>query len=818
MCKFFASVAMALLPLCSVAQYSLTGSVKDAESRQNLTGATVLLNEKQQVTIADELGRFSFTKLPPGTYSVTVKFIGFSDRTESVTLSNDADITIAMQPAAIITDAVVVSATRATDKTPTTYTTISKEKIQQQNFGQDLPLLLNWTPSVVTTSDAGAGVGYTGIRIRGSDPTRVNVTINGIPYNDSESLGTFWVDIPDIAASSQSIQIQRGVGSSTNGAGAFGGTISVQTNQRNDVPYAELINSYGSFNTHKHSLSFGTGLLNNHWVLDGRISKINSDGFIDRASSDLQSYYFSAGFFSGKTMLKAIVFGGKERTYQAWYGVPESRLKNDTEGMMATAADEGWNEIQTANLLNSNSRTFNPYFYKNQVDDYKQDHYQLHFSQQFSSAVTFNAALHLTPGKGYYEEYRFNDSFAKYGIAPVVIGDSTVTSSDLIRRRWLDNKFYGFTYSLNFDKNNWNIIYGGAWNRYDGDHFGEVIWAQVSPVPTEYRYYFNNGDKRDFNNYLKVNYQLGDNFNAYVDLQYRRVTYVIAGIENDQNPVPVNAEFNFFNPKTGVTYSISDRQQLYSSFSVGNREPVRDDFVNFPGSAPKPETLHNLEMGYRGAGRRYSFQGNFYLMNYTNQLVLTGQVNNVGAFIRKNAGESYRMGIELQALVRLSDRLTWNANVTLSKNKIKEYSDVLQDYGDNYDLDPPAVVERKYKNTDISFSPNVIGGSTLSYTPFRRAEVALLTKYVGRQFLDNTSNRERSLNPYFVNDVRLSYGWRPSFVQQITFSLLLNNILNEQYESNGYTWGYLSGSTEHRQNYYFPQAGRNFMAMISIKF
>ncbi|HEY0769522.1 MAG TPA: TonB-dependent receptor, partial [Sphingobacteriaceae bacterium] len=409
MFNYFLSAAFVLLSLTAAAQHRLTGIVRDAENQRALPGATVLISNlnRLEIAVTDPFGRYEFKNLSNGTFTLKVTFVGYSEKSETVEISSDATHNVLLEERAIITDEVVVNATRANQKTPTTFSTVDKEQIQKQNFGQDLPFLLNWTPSVVTTSDAGTGVGYTGVRIRGSDATRVNVTINGIPYNDSESMGTFWVNIPDIASSTQSVQIQRGVGTSTNGASAFGATVNVQTNRRNDDAYAEVTNAYGSFSTRRHSLNFGTGLLDNKWVFDGRVSRIASDGFIDRAFADLKSYYFAGGYYGKNTMLKAIVFGGSERTYQSWYGVPESRLKNDVEAMNTTAINEGWNEIQTENLLSSNSRTFNPYLYENQVDDYKQDHYQLHFSQNLAEGVNLNTAVHYTPGQGFYEEYRY---------------------------------------------------------------------------------------------------------------------------------------------------------------------------------------------------------------------------------------------------------------------------------------------------------------------------------------------------------------------------------------------------------------------------
>lgn len=803
-----------LLTVWAHAQHRLSGTVRDATTQRVLPGATVRLLVGS-VTAADEFGKFEFD-VSAGNYQLQVTMVGYDPFLIAVDVNESRKVDVLLKQVAILTDAVVVSATRADEKTPSTYSTLSREKIRQQNFGQDLPFLLNWTPSVVTTSDAGTGIGYTGIRIRGSDATRINVTINGIPYNDSESLGTFWVDIPDIAASSQSIQIQRGVGTSTNGAGAFGGSINLETNRRNEDAYAEVINAFGSFNTRRHTLSVGTGLIKDHWVIDGRLSRISSDGFIDRASSDLQSYFLNTGFYSGKTMVKFVMFGGKERTYQSWYGVPESRLNNDVEAMEITAMNEGWNEIQTQNLLNSGSRTFNPYLYENQVDDYRQDHYQLHFSQQFSSAVTLNTAIHYTPGRGYYEEYRFDDEFENYGLAPVQIGDSLVESTDLIRRRWLDNDFYGFTYSLNVDRTTWSLIFGGAWNRYVGDHFGEIIWSEVSPVPHEYRYYFNDGDKRDFNTFAKWNYDITPKLNAYLDVQYRQIDYEAGGLESRQNTFAIDENFSFWNPKAGIVYTPNHRHQFYAAFAIANREPVRDDFVDNPGSTPKHETLRNVEVGYRGTGENHFVQVNYFLMDYKNQLVLTGAINDVGASVRTNVDESYRMGIEMNALWKLTKSLQWNANLTLSQNKINQFTEIFYDYGSNFD--EYNVIERNFTDTDISFSPNVIAGSQLTWFPFANAELTLLTKYAGRQYLDNTSNAARTIDPYLVNDLRLSYSWKPKFVREIQLSVLLNNVLDEEFESNGYTWGYGGGGVEYRENYFFPQAGRNVMGMLTMRF
>lgn len=811
-------MAVCLLSLCAQAQSVLRGNVQDAKTKEPLVGATVVLQGTGWSAVTDERGKFQFTQVKPGTYDAEVRFVGFKTVAQSMTVPSANDFVIGMKEDVVMTDEVIVSATRANEKGPTTFTTLGKVTLQKQNFGQDLPILLNWTPSMVTTSDAGAGVGYTGMRIRGTDGTRINVTINGIPINDSESQGTFWVNTPDITSSTQSVQVQRGVGTSTNGAGAFGATVNLQTNARNDNAYADVINSVGSFNTWRHTVAFGSGLINNRFVFDGRLSKIQSDGFVDRASSDLKSYYLAGGYYGKKTMIKAITFGGKEITYQSWWGVPESRLKNDVPAMLATAADEGWNQVQTDNLLNSNPRTFNAYTYANQVDNYAQDHYQLHASHRFSEYLTANAALHYTRGKGYYEEFRYDDDLADYSLPDAVIGSETISSTDLVRRRWLDNHFYGFTYSLNFDKGNLNSILGGGWNRYDGDHFGEVTWAAVAlTAPKDHRYYFNNGLKNDFNIYWKNSYQLTSDLSAFIDLQYRQIGYTAQGKENKQFNFSFYRKFDFFNPKVGLTYALSSRQQLYASYSIANREPVRSDFIDAPaGSEPKHEELRNLEAGWRLRNERLTFNANYYLMDYTNQLVLTGDVNDVGASIRTNVDKSYRTGVELESTLRVTNELTWGANLTLSQNKIQDFREVLYDYGANFD--EYNRVEKTYRNSDISFSPNVVAGSILSYGPIKNLEASFLTKYVGKQFLDNTSNDARKLDAYWVNDVRLRYSIYPKGMREISLSLLMNNVFNEVYESNGYTWGYLGGTAEYRQNYYYPQAGRNYMLMLAFRF
>ena len=812
MFKSFFALAWLVVPGLLSAQ-TIRGRVTDQQSVP-LPGATVQLKSPARITVTDQLGYFTFDNLSTGTYEGEVRYVGYQTLLLSMS-TDEKDLVITLQEDVRITDQVLVTATRANDNGPTVATTINKVTLQKQNFGQDLPFVLNWSPSLVSTSDAGTGVGYTGLRIRGSDATRINVTINGIPVNDSESQGVFWVNTPDLTSSVQSVQVQRGVGTSTNGAGAFGASVNLQTNTRTDVAYADVVNSIGSFNTLRNTIAFGTGLLNNKFVFDGRLSKITSDGYIDRASSDLKSYSVSGGYYGDRTMLKAIVFGGQEVTYQSWYGVPESRLKNDIPAMLETAASEGWNQQQLDNLLAS-GRTFNLYTYENQEDNYQQDHYQFHASHRATDKLTLQGALHYTKGSGYYEEYRIDNDFADYGLPDVVIGSETATSTDLIRRRWLDNDFYGLTYSLTYETENLNSILGGAWNKYDGDHFGQITWAQVSEVPKDYQYYFNKGEKGDFTLYWKNTVALTKKVEGFLDLQYRRIDYAASGKENRQFDFSVNKRFNFFNPKLGLTYAIDQQNQLYASYAVGNREPVRDDFIDaLTGTTPRHESMGDFEAGWRWRKRKLNVNVNYYYMNYKNQLVPTGKVNDVGALIRTNVADSYRTGIELEALWRISPALSWTSNLTVSSNKIAEFNEVIYDYGENFD--EYMEVTNTYKNTNIAFSPSVIAGSGFTLTPIANLEVTWLTKYVGQQFLDNTTNTARVIDAYFINDLRVGYSWKPKGMREILLSGLMNNIFDVAYSSNGYTYGYFGGPTEYRQNFYYPQAGRNFMIMLALR-
>ena len=794
--------ALLALPGLIFAQFSLSGTIIDGTSQKPLPSARVWLADTPYGVIADLEGKFEFKGLKKGQYTLQASFLGYVTAQKQVVFEDDAQpalqVEIILSEAVLLQDEVVITALRADENSSTTFTKVDKTELQKQNLGQDLPFLLNQTPSVVVTSDAGTGVGYTGIRIRGSDATRVNVTLNGIPMNDAESQGTYWVDLPDFASSVDNIQVQRGVGSSTNGAGAFGGSVNIQTDKLSETPFGEINATYGSFNTLKTNLMLGTGLIKDHVAFTGRLSRISSDGYVDRASSNLMSYFLSGAYYGKHSLLKVNVFSGKEVTYQAWYGINEDSL-----GSNRTFNEAGTDFLQKADP------------YDREVDDYRQDHYQLLFSQDIGQSFNLNAALHLTRGIGFYEQYKVGQTLSDYGLDTVFTGNDTLTSTDLIRRRWLDNYFFGGTFSANYNpKTDWKMTLGGAFHHYDGKHYGEVIWAQfASNANNRHRYYENQADKEDFNVFAKGSWQALKWMTLYADLQYRYVGYTFLGYDNNGNNVTQSVNHHFFNPKAGFNFRAAANKNIYASFAIGNREPSRDDYTSStPNSRPKPETLYDIEAGYRQSGRIYAFSANIYAMLYKNQLVLTGQVNDVGAYTRTNTPNSSRLGLEVEGSVNLLKNLKLAVNATLSRNKVAIFSEFLDDY------DVGGQVETKYKNTDIAFSPSLIAGGSLSYSPLKGLEIALLPKFVGRQYLDNTQVRSRSLDPYFVTDFRAMYSFSFKFLKEIRLSLLVNNLFNARYESNGYTYGFRYGGDELRYNYLYPQAGIHALGAVGVRF
>ena len=701
-------------------------------------------------------------------------------------------------------DEVLVKAVRVDAKSPITHSNVTKAELAKRNLGQDIPMLLNFLPSVVTTSDAGAGVGYTSIRVRGVSEQSTNITINGIPYNDAESLGTFWVNLGDFASSVESLQLQRGVGTSTNGAGAFGASINVLTDAVSKEASGEISNSFGSFNTRKHNVKFSTGQLfsdaerNRSIEIAGRLSNISSDGYVDRASADLKSYFLQGSYVDDNTLIKAIMFGGGEVTYQAWNGIDAQTLQDD--------------------------RTFNPsgqytddngvtQFYDREVDDYKQDHYQLHWNQRYNNNWSTNIGLNYTYGRGFFEQFREDDDFATYGFEPLTVNGEAVNTTDLVRRRWLDNDFYVLNASANYKNNNLDMIFGGSISHYDGDHFGEVIWAEfASQTDLRDRYYEGNGKKNELSVFSKANYRLNDRVQLYGDLQVRNVNYETSGIASNLASFTVDENYTFFNPKTGITYELNPQNDLYFSYARANREPTRDDFEN--NENVQPEQLNDFELGWRHKKGNFSFNANGYAMLYNEQLVLTGNIDGVGNPIRANSGESYRVGIELEAVIPLTSQLTLQPNAAFSANRNREtvvsLNGELQNFGE----------------TDIAFSPNVVAANAIVYAPVKNLQMSLLSKFVGEQFMSNTENLDSKLDSFFVNDFNIVYTLETEGVfKSIVFTGLVNNILNEEYVANGYFGSFdfadntsPTGTTTGFFSGFYPQATRNFLVGVTLNF
>ena len=679
---------------------------------------------------------------------------------------------------------VTVSSVRAKDKNPITYTNVSKEEIAPRNLGQDIPVLLQYLPSVVSTTDAGNGVGYTYMRVRGSDGSRINVTLNGIPFNDSESQGTFFVNLPDFASSLESVQLQRGVGTSTNGAGAFGASLNMQTKSYQEEAFAEIANSFGSFNTRKHSLSFGTGLHNN-FELNGRISNISSDGFIDRASSDMFGYFFNANYVTETSLVKLMAFGGKEKTYQAWYGIEDpEKLRNDR-----TFNSAGIYFDEDGNMQ----------FYDNETDNYWQNHFQLHWSEKWSEKWVSNAALHYTKGKGYFEQYREDEDLTEYNL-PAFNGNPI---SDLVRKRWLDNDFYGATFSLNYRNGKTDLLFGGAANRYLGLHFGEVVWTQ-NYIPNPNRYYDNFGNKDDVNFYAKISQDVDSKLNLFADLQYRMVFYEATSFRFED----VNDTFRFFNPKAGLNYQLNSKNAFYGYFGIANKEPRRDDYES---GAINPERLFDYELGWKYNSKNIRFNTNAFYMRYIDQLVLTGALNDVGAPVFTNSGNSYRLGLEIESVIRLSDKFLISPNITLSQNKNEDF--FFQRDGQLQNLG----------NTNIAYSPNIIAGNIVTYSPVKLLNISLLSKFVSEQYMGNIDSENSKLRDYTVNDLNINYEWKINKgIKSIYFTGLVNNIFDREYESNGYFYTFdddSSGSTITFEGAgFYPQAGINFLTGVTLSF
>lgn len=819
--KFFSILTLCILtPLAVFSQHSIKGKVSDANG-EPVVGTQISIKDTYKGTYADADGMYQLSNLSDGDYTIVVKFFGFEKQEVVVSISGaDVEQNFTLVKSIKNLDEIVVLPLRIENDEPVAHENISKEDLEKNNHGVDIPVLLDQATSVVTTTDAGAGVGYTGIRVRGTDPTRINVTVNGIPLNDPESHGVWWVNMPDLASSTSDIQLQRGVGTSTNGAGAFGASINLNTLSGRNEAYGLLSNSFGSFNTMKNTAQFGSGLIDGKWIFEGRLSNVQSDGYMDRASSDLKSYYFSSGYYGEKSLLKFVTFAGHEKTYQAWYGVPLDSL--------------------------STNRTYNPYTYDNEIDNYQQKHYQLHYVYDINSNFKLNAAAHYTRGFGFFEQYKganenaiinywSKESLSDYGLDDIITakGD-TITETDLIRRRWLDNHFYGLVYSVEYSKNKLKAVLGGGINQYKGRHFGEVIWSEyASNGSIRHPYYDNDATKNDINIYAKANYDVTPRLNVFGDVQYRMVDYTFLGFDNNLNNITQNAKLSFFNPKAGANFRVNENQSAYAYYGIANKEPNRNDFTeSTPNSRPRYETLNDVEFGYRFKSKNVFANVNVYSMDYKNQLITTGELNDVGAAVRVNVPTSYRRGVELTAGVKILNNLEWRANATFSQNKIAQFTEFIDDW------DTGGQIEEIHNNTDIAFSPNLIAGSELVYSPlnskkYGSVDVAFITKYVSDQFIDNTQSEFAKLDAYLINDARVQYTSKGKLFKEIVFSGWVRNLFNEQYVSNSWvyrfksdwgTYGDAYGNTENEETGMynligaFPQAGLNFFVGLTLKF
>jgi iron complex outermembrane receptor protein len=766
--------------LTNAQKVTVSGKIVD-KNQKILTGATVLVKETNQGISSDFDGNFSF-KLNKGTFTLKVSFIGFKTIEKSIFLDKDKVLTIALEEDDNVLDEVLVSAVRATSSIPVTYSNLSKKELAKRNLGQDIPILLNYLPSVISSSDAGAGIGYTYLNVRGSNSERINVTINGIPYNDPESHGTFWVNLGDFASSTENLQLQRGVGTSTNGSGAFGASLNILTDAISENAGGEISNSFGSYGTRKHTVKFTTGKINEHLEVSGRFSNIHSDGYIDRAFTNLKSYFLQASYKDENTLIKAVSFGGAERTYQAWYGLDPQQLKED--------------------------RRQNPYTYENEVDDYKQNHYQLHWNEQLNNHWSTNLGLNYTKGAGFFEQYKTDENAAAFNN---LIEDG----SDVIVRRWLDNDFYVFNFNANYKDEKLNIITGISYSNYTGDHFGEVIWGSnlASGVSYGDRYYFSDAKKTDMSVFSKATYQMNEKVSAYLDLQGRFINYQTKGLTSDRNPLDIDAQFNFFNPKAGFIYKIAAQNNIYLSYARANREANRNDFEN---GVSSPEILDDIELGWRYKSDRVQLNTNIYYMNYKNQLVLTGAIDDVGAPIRATSGKSYRLGLEIDTDLKLNEQFSIKSNAAFSTNKNEDFTAPIN--GNLVNLG----------DTPLSFSPNVIVGNMVMYQPSKNLQISFLSKYVGKQFMSNLNSSVSKLDvldSYFTSDLNFVYEIVTKKVfDAIIISGIINNIFNTEYVDRGFyytyddTWSSPDSVTTLDGAGYYPQATRNFLVGVTLKF
>jgi iron complex outermembrane receptor protein len=804
-----------LVTTAGFGQVTFTAQLKNFENYEAIESAFVRLSNDNgsSSTYSTPNGSINFTDIPKGLYTIAISHSSYKTQIGKVDLNQSSKGKIYfLQPDMAFIDAAVITTVRAKNSTPTTFTNMDKEEIKHLDQSKDFPFLLNMTPSTVISSDAGNGVGYTGIRVRGIDPTRVNITVNGIPINDAESQGMYWVNMPDLASSTESVQIQRGVGTSTNGAAAFGASVNIRTNDLNQDQFTRADLGFGSFNTQRVSLTHGTGRLDNNWAFQLRGSLIQSDGFIDRASSNLKSANLTAAKYWEKSVFKANLMLGSERTYQAWNGIPEPTFKGDLAGEKRYINQLYIAGTDLQNLQNSNSKTYNAYTYENEVDNYNQNHYQFFFDHQFSPFLKLNTAAYVTTGKGYFEQFKSGEDFVDYGIDSVQPTGDTALSGDLVRRRWLDNTLVGTIANLTYRKNRFETVVGGGYSNYQGRHFGEAIATEFTGYEDiNATYYDNDATKTDGNFYIRQSYNF-KNLIPYIDLQYRFINYQFEGLDDSLELAPQEVSYGFFNPKMGLTY-LYNKHTFYGVFAIGNREPVRNDFRdNKSSERPQPEYMENVELGYRFANGRKRVNVNLYNMWYNNQLIVTGAVNDVGDPIRTNVKDSRRRGLEVDFQYPITKKLQAGGNLTLSENKIANFTEYVAEWDGAYNT-----IATEYTNTDIAFSPNTIGAAMLSYKANDHFTINAQGKYVGKQYLDNTQSNERSLDAFTNIDLSINYNSKTiKGTKLLNVGVYLNNVLNQYYAPNGYTFSGIIGNERQDFNYLYPMAGFNWMMKVSM--
>jgi len=821
--KYIFLFLILFLSLTSTLQAQIKGRVLDAQTKKPLQGASIQILNSQIGTQTDEFGYFEI-KTSSKNKEILISFVGYSSKKQALSSTKPNLGEIYLFSESILSEDIIVNAQRVDASTPMAFKTLKSEDIERVNLGQDLPYLIQMTPSILSSSDAGAGVGYTYMSIRGVDQARINVTINGIPVNDAESHGVWWVNMPDFSSSVESIQIQRGVGTSTNGSAAFGASINMATNSLNAEPFANVSTSYGSFNTQKFSTEFGTGLLKNGWAFDGRLSKIQSDGYIDRAKSDLESYFLNATWNGKNQLLKVNVFSGSEKTYQAWYGTPEALVFGNKDDLQTYIDRNGWGLSSTdITNLQTAGRQYNFYTYDNETDNYTQNHYQVHYSKKVSDVLNANVSLHYTKGSGYYETFVTQGNMENYQLNPITVNGNQLTETDLIRRLWLDNDFYGITFGTEWTPiSGMRILAGGAANNYIGDHFGEVIWAEyMQGTPIRNRFYDNTGKKSDATVYTKWIQEFG-NFTAYADLQFRSIVYRFEGFTRVTGDVIAPADLRdsliFVNPKVGLTWHPTKNQRAFASFSVGNKEATRNEYTNsLFSNRPQHETLYDWEAGYQIGLENWQFEVVAYFMDYKNQLLETGAINDVGEYIRQNVANSYRSGIELMVQGKLMESLTLNTALTLSRNRAERVNQYMDNYDLDYVNDLPQQEVSMFSNTPLSQSPEIIWNTSLSFTK-NQFSADWFGRYVGKQFLDNSGSDAKSIPSYFVNDLRFGIDLEFTSKSKVQLSVLVNNLFNELYAPRGYTYSYISGGETITENFYYPQATRNVLAQIKFSF